>query len=554
MSRFLALALLLALPACNDSIPSFSTHNQLLPTVGLENQVAFVEKNFHTAFILDPADPTLTPRQVSVGKAPIAAVKRNGSNQLLVLSRGDRGSDKDAPIPAQLQSISADPAVAPLIYPLTSRFDGLAQSGDGATAILYHTSSTQNVGDTALFDPNELNIVDLARAATANVPVNPTSKSIRSAGGVPTGIVFLPPFTFRGETRTLAVVLALNYITIFDLGHLTRTEITVPLSPDGNHSFNPAQVLFDAPDPSIPGPAKANIYVRADGSNDIFQITLTDLGAQAEPEPSNDFYVSLSMLAAGSGPADMALYQSGTGTRLAVAAPGSKTLVILDPDTSRATSITTGIPVNRIVLFNGAKPGAPTKLEIRALLVDVSGESTSVLFADLKDIETSGALSLEARPLGGAATSVVPLVDQGIAVLMFGGRNSGDSALAVVDLATRTPAPVGSERTLGGAFIEKRGRLWGVDSQVWLGYLNLVASSGQARLSTGEVLLDQTIVNVLPLEKASPSNGKRYVVVEHGDPDNVGNVTLLDADTPERAGARTAYGFLLTNYLTRGQP
>jgi hypothetical protein len=547
MSRFLALSLLLALPACSDGIPDYSTRNDLLPTVALDDQVAFVEKNSHTAFILNPADPALTPRQVSVGKAPIAAVKRNGSNQLLVLSRGERGSAKAPAVPAQLQTVSADPTVPPQVYPLASRFDGLAQSADGATAILYHTSSTQNSGDTALFDPNELDIVDLTRTAATDVPVNPTSKSIRNPGGVPTGIVFSPPFTFQRGTRTLAVVLAPNYVTIFDVGHLSRTEITVPLSPDGSHKFIPSQVLFDAANP--------NIYVRADGSNDIFQITLTDLGAQAEAEPSNDFRVSLSMLAAGSGPSDMALYGSGTATRLAVTAPGSKTLVILDPSTSRATSVPTSIPANRIVLFNGASPGAPTKAEDRALLVDVGGGSTSALFADLKNIETSGALSLAECPLSGAATSVVPLVSQGIAVLMYG-RSSGNTALAVVDLAARTPAPVGSDWALADAFIEKRapGRLWSIDSQYWLGYLNLVASAGHARLSTGEVLLDQPIMNVLPLDKASPADGKRYVVIEQSDPDKVGNVTVLDADAPDRTGARTAYGFLLTNYLTRGQP
>jgi hypothetical protein len=43
-------------------------------------------RNSHTAFLLDPADTSLKPRMVPVGKAPATAVKHNGSNQMLVLS------------------------------------------------------------------------------------------------------------------------------------------------------------------------------------------------------------------------------------------------------------------------------------------------------------------------------------------------------------------------------------------------------------------------------------------------------------------------------------
>jgi hypothetical protein len=34
----------------------------------------------------------------------------------------------------------------------------------------------------------------------------------------------------------------------------------------------------------------------------------------------------------------------------------------------------------------------------------------------------------------------------------------------------------------------------------------------------------------------------------------VGYLTVLDADQPDRKGARSAYGFLLTDYLERGKP
>jgi hypothetical protein len=55
--------------------------------------------------------------------------------------------------------------VAPAIYPLTGRFDGLAQSVDGRFVILYHSSASQNASDTGLFNPNEMTIVDFTPPA-----------------------------------------------------------------------------------------------------------------------------------------------------------------------------------------------------------------------------------------------------------------------------------------------------------------------------------------------------------------------------------------------------
>ncbi len=84
---------------CDSSNPSFwQPKNDLLPLVALDDRVAYVERNSHTAYLLDPADAAFKPRLVPVGKAPIAAVKRNSANQMLVLSNGDSGSASIAAI------------------------------------------------------------------------------------------------------------------------------------------------------------------------------------------------------------------------------------------------------------------------------------------------------------------------------------------------------------------------------------------------------------------------------------------------------------------------
>ena len=151
-ARLWTLSLVLApLLGCGDDKEFWLPKNDLLPMVALDDRVAFVERNSQTAFVLDPADPSLTPRQVQVGKAPVLAVKRNGANQLLVLGKGYRGSPDEPEIPAQLDVIDgATPPAggAPAAsYPLSGRYDALAQSSDGRFLVLHHSPAGQTQAD-----------------------------------------------------------------------------------------------------------------------------------------------------------------------------------------------------------------------------------------------------------------------------------------------------------------------------------------------------------------------------------------------------------------------
>ena len=554
--RCLALSLwLLPLAGCDNNDTEFWVQTtDPLPMVALDDRVAFVEKNSHTAFLLDPADPSLTPRLVAVGEAPVTAVKHNGSNQLLVLTQGNPGSATVSAVPAELDIVNAVPATPDekaASYELTGRFDGLAQSPDGHFVVLYHTSSNQTASNAGLFNPNEMMIVDFGEPSLPTPPVL-AGKTIRSLGGVPMRIDFSPVFPFVGGARTLAVVLSQNYVTILDLAHTDRTEISVPLCPQSTGcSFTPDQVLFD--------PTNLNIYVRSSNAKDIFQITLTDLGPGIPAGESNDFRASMSMLSVGGNPGGMALFGTGAGLRLAVLAPANRSLVIIDPKTSHTLSVATPIPANVIVPFQtpGEFVGDPPRS--KAMLVDTLYGSTSVLFADLELVETTGGLSLRDYPLSTAASDVWPLVEQGIAVLVAG-RYASSTAFTVMELATSSPTDIAADSQLGTPYLETRSpsRLWSAYQGSGLTYLNLVARAGEADLVTNLVWLDQSITSIVALTQPSTAlpgaEPVRYLVVGHGDPRGFGNVTFLDADKPSRDSARTAYGFLLTNYLEREQP
>jgi hypothetical protein len=546
MNRRLALSWLLLVPlaACGNKNPGFwQPQNQLLPTVALDDRVAFVETNSHTVFLLDPSDTALVPQQIQIGETPSAAFERNGANQLLVLSQGKPGSASQTEVAAQFQVIeaTATSGAKPNSTPLDSRFDGWIQSDDGRFVVLYHTSAASDANTGAIYNPNELEIVDLASTPSTSPKV--TLKSIRSLGGVPSGIVFSPSFGFTAGARALAVVLSQNYVTIVDLDHPDRTEISVPMcSQTSGCSYIPAQVVFD--------PTNLNIFVRASDATDVFQITLTDLGSAAPAAPENDFRASLSMLTVGSSAADMAVYGAGPTARLAVATPSAKNLLVIDPKTTSTTTVTTTIPVNTIMPFVQPSPGSAAP-RAQALLVDTSSGSMTATFAYLDTIETAGSLALADYTMGAAATQVQPVNPQTV-VLVYG-KMVGSNAFSVLDLTKRSFSTIGSMTQLSNPTFDIVGaRLWSVDTATNKGlhYFNLQTTN----LAIGDVYLDQTIASILPLAKASSVGGPRFLVVGQSDPQNIGNITVLDADNPNRATARTAYGFLFSNYLERGQP
>jgi hypothetical protein len=146
------------------------------------------------------------------------------------------------------------------------------------------------------------------------------------------------------------------------------------------------------------------------------------------------------------------------------------------------------------------------------------------------------------------------MVDQGIAVLVIGKR-SDISGFTVVGLSTRRFVDITASTAFDNPYLETNnpGRLWGVSSGTKLSYFNLAARPGEATLAPTALWLDQSITSIQALGTKS-SDGHRYLVVGQSDPSGMGNLTFLDADHPDRPTARTAYGFLFSNYLERVQP
>jgi hypothetical protein len=541
----LPLAVLGALGACVPPEDRYQDRYQqpwvVLPPVALGTAVAYVETASATAFVVDPAGSELRPRIVPVGKRPALAVRRKGHNELLVLSQGERGEPGAPPEAPSLKVIPADSALPVRSFALGSRFNGLAQSQDGRFVVTYFVAQTSSGGGASdvLFNPNEIAVIDLA--AGGDPPAVP--RTLRSFGSVPLEVIFSPELTLpfeAGRKLHLAAVLSDGYVTLFDLERGDRVEITIPLTlPDDRRMVRPVQVLFDQQDPT----QEPTLFVRAQGANDIYALRLTFSPPAERSEGGNDFRPVLSQLGAGTRPADMALFDTPDGTRLLVVSDGSAEAFVVDARTSRATAIKLDAPASRIVLFDATSPAEP-KVRPRALLVGLAS-AVQVAFLDLDRLEELGRRNLDTRAMGGVAEGLLPFVERGLVIVQHP-AGSASSGLSVVDLARRTISPLVSDaRSRAVLGPPSADQLWIVPpSGSRLGHLDL------ARLGAGEVRLDAPVRGVLPLEPGK--DGRSHVVVDH--PAAGGHLTVLDAEKPERATARSLVGFLFADLFERRVP
>ncbi len=525
-----ALAACLVQAACEAGDENYRRAWEPLPPVALGTQVAFVERTSATAFMLDPAMPGLRPRSVALAQDPVVAVRRNGQDELLVLARGERGGPGIAPSAPQLAVIAADDGKPLRTLTASSRFNALAQSDDGRFVITHFARNTA-VNET-LFNPNEIAIADL-RAQTPLLK----AKTLRSFGSVPLGVVFSPRLTLPEGDRTLAVVLSENYVTLVDLDNPERPETTVQLTlPDDKRTLIPQQVLFDT--------KTSTVFVRAAGANDVYALTLA--AVPVAERSGNDFRPALSLLAVGSSPSDMALYEAADGPRLVVVSPGSQDVFVVDARSSRTTRIPMEASANRITIFDAVAPGDP-KIRKRALLLDTNQGSRQVAFLTLDRIEEQGTRNLDTRSMAVAGSAFHVFPDRGVVVVLHGPVASGGPGLSVIDLASRTVAPIFAEIRLSGVTLGQpgSGTVWiAANAGTRLGFLGL------KNLQVGEVRLDAPVEAVFPLEKSK--DGHSRLVVVH--PGVAGDVTILDAEVPDRATARSARGFLTTDLLQRGAP
>ena len=525
VARALALGVVtLAVTACADRAKEFDAALLTLPPVALGSSLVFVDSSAQTTYVLDVTRPSVAPRTVTVGAGASTVARRNEHNEALVLCRGERGGVGVAPEASSLTVVPGAYRAAPRTYVLGSPFNAIAQTPDGARALVHFRTGEGLAG--LLFNPNEIAVLDLDAAPSAT---NPVRRTVRSFGGVPSAVVFSPRMALPEGPRTLAVILSDAYVTLLDVDNPDRPEITVPLAlPEDRRAVLPVQVLFDADDPTI--------YIRASASDDIFALRLQEV--PSAERVGNDFRPSLTQLAVGSRPNDMALFDAGEGKRLIVPSRASSNVSIVDARSSSVTTIPLDVAADRVLVYDATAPGDPS-VTPRALLYAADGAASALSFVDLAQVEARRGRNVETDSIGRPIVGVLPLLDRGLVVLQHSSV-TGAPGLSLLDLAARTSAPIYADVPLESAtFGTGQSRIYVAPSYgVRLGYLDL------ATFVPGEVRLDASISAVLPLADVP------IVAVVHTG--YAGHVTLLDANDLRRESARSIQGFLLSDLLARG--
>lgn len=521
-------AMMLVTAACHPRDEAWDLSLDALPPVTAGAAMFFVVPASARVVVTNLAQPESAPRQVGVGTDPVLVQARNDGaaprGEALVLSRGARGDLGVAPEPGSLTAVNNTGAARR--YALGSPFNALSQTDDGRYAMAYFRPQTAS--GRLLYNPNEVAVVDLDAPPSTT---NPTPRTVRSFGGVPNSVVFSPGIEIGGVSRRFAVVLSDAYVTLLDLDHPARPEVTVRLTlPEDPRAIRPEQVLFDA--------AEATIYLRAAASNDVYVLKLNAVSATDAAQ--NDYRPTINQLAAGRSPADLALVGEAGMRRLLVVSPGSRDARVIDARANTVTTVPLDAAANRILLFTGASPGNPAA-RAQALLYAVDGVTQAVSFLELTDIDARRAQNVETLNLGRGVQSALPLLDRG--VVMLGHQTSaGLGQLSLLDLARRTAAPIFAEVSLSGAqFDSDRRSLWiAPRGSNRLGFIDLQT------FRPGEIRLDVSTERVVPL-RGDAAGRNRVVAVHEGAG---GWLSLIDANDPRRESVRSLRGYLLSDLLT----
>jgi WD40 repeat protein len=515
-----SILLLVLLFGCEDDRPRvWDRDRQVLGPIPLKAQVAYVDSALDRVTFLDLVNDTPTISRTSIGRNAIYAMPSPDRHRLFVITRGEeavhQGDIDQGPL---LWSIDTnDPEAVAQAYSIGSPFDRIAISPDNATAIAYFSAAGP---DAAGFfrNPNELAIVDLTQPPS---DANPTLKTIRSFGSVPTGIEMSPPMAVLGsDPRTFAFILSDNNLTVLDTSHPDRTEISVRLDLGGD-PVTPKQVVF--------APNTASAYVRSDNASDVLQVLLVPDNPSATTD--NDFRPQLAELGAGGGPTDIAVYDDPTGTRYLIAAtPSTGEVVVIDADTAQFRSIPLADPVDRILLF----PQGGDEPPHQALFASLAAKQDHLAVLDLDDLADPLTIAqFTTITLDQPIRDVVPVPSRDLAMIV---HDDARTVLGLLDMTTQSTSPL-----LGVGQLDSYD--FSPDGSHLIGATNSVDRIGFVALDNlhpTDFRLDDAPAKVL-----STANAK--IFVDHGD--ERGHATIIPSADATRDQALVLDGFLLDDVL-----
>lgn len=514
-----ALAAAVALAAsCGDRAHVWESPLALSGPYKVNGQAVWVDGTRGLAVALEPNGAEPRTHRVAIGRNVTFAAPTPDRAELLVLTAGKEAIYKDQTpeVPALTRLLPDNRGLwVKRRFPLPAAFDRLATSADGRYAVAYYAPSSG--GSDGLRNPNEVALLDLG--ADPDSATNPRLKTVTSFGAAPSQVVFSPkmkPAGSKGGERTLALVLADNYVHLFDMNNRARRAITVPLAkPQSATKVVPKEVLFSA--------STSTIFVQAAGAADVYALTLTP--AAAKGKDGNDFSLTVNQPSAGKRVLDMALFSDG-GKDTLLTANSSSDLALIDAATSQFSIIDVGEPVDTILLVPQSKPTT-------ALIYSRTAAKGRIHFLELSDLAKNLEKNLTSRNLAKPVRQLVETLDGQQALVI---HNDQRTVISILDLAGEhhTVSPIHGSFALASYDFSKGTHLVGISASApSLGLLNL-----NTLLATN-LRLDHRPVKVLAL-------GDDIVAV-HGAA--AGHVTVIPGPTAKREQAKVLWGFLLSGLL-----
>ncbi|MFH1438891.1 MAG: hypothetical protein ABIJ56_24510 [Pseudomonadota bacterium] len=524
--------LLLPLAAgCDEGRDSiFERHPTFMSPIALESSLAFVsatfEKTYFLSFDNDENEPVV--ETFRVGRSPYAAFGSADNEKLFVICHGAVEGEVNEEDAEEESLHVMDPSEGgTTVFSLGSPFTGISESDSGKWAVAYFSRPMPGT------NPNLMAILDLDKEPSGD---NPVIRDIRTLGASVLSVLFLENIDVAvregGEDtllrKNLALVLHDSYVTLMDLDHPGRSEISVRLTVPGlGGSVIPTQ--DDVIIANDPNGISSRVLLRSDNASDIFAITFVGLARDGADE--NDYRVSLNQLSVDvepdAAPSDMEMFEDG-GRKLVIAANRTTgNIAIVDPESTMVTPVTTDFPVKNILLFDEGR---------MALLYAIGGEMG--YFVTLENIEDEKERNLEQYSFGGPLDYFMPVPGRDFAAFTLSGYVQ---RLLFIDLVDREMAEV----YLSGSSQNARFLMYPGGSNMLISPANLSEVwfiDDMKSYHINPIIVDRAVTGVWLLK------GIGKVVLDHGFGE--GYVTFLDMDDPKRSGAVSAWGFLFEDVMS----
>lgn len=382
-------------------------------------------------------------------------------------------------------------------------FESMQQSADGRTVAAYGLDSRQS-----LLNVLQLVTVDIAEGAAELA----SSRALSTISDSTFEVFVAPAMVVDGEEAHVLVVTAQGMLSLVDLDHPERREVSVDLEDLSFHLGGVDFLEFDA--------GSGRMYAKYRNAADLLVI---DLIRNAQGDGIKPV---LSTLPLPINANRLHLYDTVDGPRLLLFAEGANRsgAVIVDPATRRVTQV--GFLGEWVVPFElntGDDAGA---------YVLVAGDS-GIAMVRLRDAERFTATAARDKLFGAFTVAAGTLhVEAGVVVLTEQG-----GGIAIVDLQQRSVTARAGQLTLTDVVVDaKASRVWLASrGQTALAYVDL-KTQGAGELELADEV--SAVVSVLASER---------LVIVHDSP--WGHVSVLGtADTSQR-GVIGLVGFLVEHIV-----